>query len=276
MQLGYNQGTTLGNSDTETDLKYAEKYGFDYFEFQMGPLYKYLESHSLEQLHDFFEDSDIRPLSLNVLEFFNLKTGDALNEILNEFGRMCEIAKVLGIEVIILVPSPNNKGLSHMEIKKDSVQIINRLTEISSKYNIRLAYEFLGFKQTSVNNFSQCYEIIQEVDRPDIGIVLDCFHFYAGGSDLNDLEAADVKKIFIFHINDSKKGGIWTLQDSDRLWPGEGEIPLAKILHILKAKCFEGVATVELFNPDYWEWDPEKTIKVAKEKTEKAINKYFV
>ena len=30
MLIGFNQGTTLENSDTETDLKYTEKYGFEY------------------------------------------------------------------------------------------------------------------------------------------------------------------------------------------------------------------------------------------------------
>ena len=30
MLLGYNQGTTLKNSDTATDIKFADKYGFDY------------------------------------------------------------------------------------------------------------------------------------------------------------------------------------------------------------------------------------------------------
>ena len=275
MLIGFNQGTTLKNSDTETDLRYAEKYGFNYIEFQMGPLYKYLETHKLEELNDFFSKSRVKPYSLNVLEFFNLKSGNELKEVLNEFMRMCEIAKALGIEIIILVPSLNTKGLSKREILKDSVKVINMLAEISSKYAIKLAYEFLGFKGTSVNNFAQCYEIIKELDRDDVGIVLDCFHFYAGGSKIEDLEDADAEKIFIFHINDSKKGDIWTLKDSDRLWPGDGAIPLKEILHILKTNDFNGVATVELFNPDYWKWDPERTIRVAKEKTEAAIIKYF-
>ena len=275
MKIGFNQGTTLENSNTETDLKYAEKYGFDYIEFQMGPLYKYLEKHKLDELNDFFSKNRIKPYSLNVIEFFNLKTGKEFEEVLNEFTRMCDIAKTLGIEIIILVPSPDIKGLSKNEILKDSVRAINQMVEISEKYGIRLAYEFLGFKGTSVNNFARCYEIIKEVDRDDVGIVLDCFHFYAGGSKIEDLEDADIEKIFVFHINDSKKGDIWTLKDSDRLWPGDGAIPLKRILHILKNKGFNGTATVELFNPDYWKWDPEKTIRVSKEKTEDAIAKYF-
>lgn len=275
MLIGYNQGTTLENSDVETDLKYAEKYGFDFIEFQMGPLDKYLENHSLDELNEFFAGSRIKPFSLNALVFFNLKSGTELEEVIKEFMRMCNIAGKLHIDTIILVPSPKIEGLSAKDVLKDSVQIIERLAEIGNKYGIKLAYELLGFPGTSVNNFSQCYEIIQEVDREDVGIVLDCFHFYASGSAIKDLEAADANKIFVFHIDDSKEGPLETLTDADRLWPGDGVVPLDKILHILKTKNFEGAATIELFNPDYWKWDPEKTIRVAKEKTESIIKKYF-
>lgn len=112
MLIGYNQATTLKNSDTMTDLKYAEKYGFDYIEFQMDPLYKYLKEHNLDELKNFFSANKIKPYSLNVLEFFNLKSGNEFKEVLDEFLRLCEIAKTLGIKIIILVPSPNTKGIS--------------------------------------------------------------------------------------------------------------------------------------------------------------------
>jgi 2-keto-myo-inositol isomerase len=242
----------------------------------MGPLSAYLEKHSLQELAGVFSRSTIKPYCLNVLEFFNLKAGAELNEKIDEFKRMCGIAEALDIKNIILVPSPNPEGLSAREIQKDSLEIIARLTEISSRYSIKLAYEFLGFRQTSVNNLAQCYEIVMETGRDDVGIVLDCFHFYASGSKLEDLEAVDADRIFIFHLNDAKKADPWTLEDSDRLWPGDGDMPLDRIFNILREKDFDGVATIELFNPDYWKWEPEKTIRIAKEKTLKAVERYFI
>jgi 2-keto-myo-inositol isomerase len=35
------------------------------------------------------------------------------------------------------------------------------------------------------------------------------------------------------------------------------------------------IVTVELFDPNYWKWYPEKTIRLSKEKTEKVVEKYF-
>jgi len=275
MLIGYNQATSLKRSDVETDLKYAEKYGYDFIEFQMGQLNKYLESHNLRELKEFFNTSKIKPYALNALEFFNLKTPKEFEDVKKEFTRMCEIAKELDCNAVLIVPSKKIEGVSDEEVREDAIDCIGKLAEVSGEYNIRLACEYLGFQDTSINNFAQCYDIIQAVNRADVGIVLDCFHFYVGDSKIENLRNADAGKIFVFHINDCKDLPLNTLQDSDRLWPGEGVIPLDKITGALKHIGFDGVATVELFNPDYWEWDPEETIRVAREKTEAAIKKYF-
>ena len=275
MLIGYNQATSLKRSDVETDLKYAEKYGYDFIEFQMGQLNKYLKAHSLEELKSFFAGNRIKPYSLNALEYFNLKTPEEFEEVKRKFTRMCQIAKELDCRTIIIVPSKKIEGMLDEEVKKDSIDCINKLADIGKEYNVKLAYEYLGSPDTSVNTFAQCYDIVQAVNRDDVGIVLDCFHFYANASKIEDLRNANADKIFVFHINDCKDLPLRILQDSDRLWPDEGVIPLDKILGALKHIDFKGAATVELFNPDYWEWDPEKTIRVAKGKTEAAIKKYF-
>ncbi len=275
MEIGYNQATTLEKSDVETDLKYCEKYGYKFIEFQMAQLNKYLEKQDAKKLKGMLDAKGIKTYSLNALEFFNLKKGEEFDEVKSRFIRMCKIAESLQCVTIIVVPSPNKTKLSNTQIKEDALEALNVLADIGQKYNIRLAFEFLGFKDTSVNSFTQCYDIINAVNRDNVGLVLDCFHFYAGGSNPEELREADPEKIFVFHINDSINLPLQKLQDSDRVWPGEGVIPLNKILGILKEIGFDGVATVELFNPEYWKWDPEKTIRIAKQKTEKVIKEYF-
>jgi 2-keto-myo-inositol isomerase len=59
------------------------------------------------------------------------------------------------------------------------------------------------------------------------------------------------KKIFVFHINNSKDLPLDSLKDSDRLWPGDSIISLNKILSSLKKIEFDRATTVELFNPEY-------------------------
>lgn len=219
MLLGFNQGTTLKNSNTEKDLLLTEKYGFDFIEFQMGQIYSYLKNHTVQDLKIFFDNNRIKPYALNVLEYFNLKIPEEFKDVEKEFIRMCEIAVNIGCGIIILVPSRKNTELTIKEIKDDSVNCIKRLLEIiySRKYDIKLSYEFLGFSDFSVNNFSQCYEIISELNDERVGITLDCFHFYAGESKILDLKDAGSKKIFVFHVDNSKDKPLNELSDADRV-----------------------------------------------------------
>lgn len=275
MLIGYNQATTLKNSNVETDLKYAEKYGYSYIEFQKSQLYDYLKDHSMDDLNSILSTMNIRPYAFNAMEYFNLKKDKEFEEVKEEFTKMCKISKEMGAGVIIIVPSPKIEGMSVEDVKKDSIESVNVLADIGAEYGIKLAYEYLGDQNCSVNTFAQCYDIIEAVDRDNVGIVLDCFHFYANGSKIEDLRKAKADKLFVFHINDCIDLPLGELEDSDRVWPGEGVIPLDKIFDALKSIGFDGVATIELFNPEYWKWEPEETIKVAKQKTEEVIKKYF-
>jgi sugar phosphate isomerase/epimerase len=47
-------------------------------------------------------------------------------------------------------------------------------------------------------------EIVREVNRKDLGVVIDSFHFYAGNSTFEMIEALDPDLIQIFHINDAE------------------------------------------------------------------------
>ena len=48
-----------------------------------------------------------------------------------------------------------------------------------------------------------------------------------------------------------------TINDADRVYPGDGVAPLTQILHDLFATGFRGTLSLELFNPHYWKQDAE-------------------
>ncbi|MDR6227177.1 sugar phosphate isomerase/epimerase [Desmospora profundinema] len=135
--------------------------------------------------------------------------------------------------------------------------------------------EFCGYPNCSVNTFGQAYDIVEAVNRESVGLVLDCFHFYAMNSDIRDLQQADPDNIFLFHIDDCEDLPIGSLRDHHRVWPGEGAIPLKRILDTLKEIGYGEMASIELFRPEYWEWDADRTIQMGKETTEKMVRQPF-
>ncbi|HYV04866.1 MAG TPA: TIM barrel protein, partial [Blastocatellia bacterium] len=63
-------------------------------------------------------------------------------------------------------------------------------------------------------------------------------------------------RLFIFHINDAENLPREQLQDRHRLLPGLGVLPLKEIAGALRGIGYDGVASVEIFRPEYWERDP--------------------
>ena len=61
-----------------------------------------------------------------------------------------------------------------------------------------------------------------------------------------------------------------------RVWPGDGVINLELILATLQEIGYGEMVSIELFNPEYWEWDTERTIRTGLEKTKKAISKFIL
>ncbi len=65
------------------------------------------------------------------------------------------------------------------------------------------------------------------------------------------------------------------LLDAKRLWPGEGCLDHKRTCEILNRIGFDGVCTVELFRPEYYELDHDDNVRIAKEKSLAAVGKYY-
>lgn len=276
MKLCFNQATTLENSNLAKDLEYCDKHGYDYIEIRtMDKLPEYLKGKSLNELAEYFNTHPIKPLALNALVFFNNRDEDEYLKIINEFKEMMDIAKSLGVKYVVAVPLVTEQKILKQDIKKSCVKVLKELSDIAEPYGVKIAVEFVGHPQCTVNTFGQAYDIVETVNRENVGLVLDCFHFHAMGSDIEDLKKADGSKIFILHIDDTEDFPIGFLTDEDRVWPGLGAIDLDSILSTLKEIGFADVVSVELFRPEYYKLDAEEAIKIAKETTIKVISKHY-
>jgi len=276
MKLCFNEATTLENSNLKKDLEYCNKHGYDYIEIRtMDKLPEYLESHSMDDLAQFFNTNHIKPLALNALVFFNNRSETEYKEVIEEFKGMLETAQKIGAPYIVAVPLVTEQKIIKAEIKNSCVQVLNELSELAEPYGVKIAVEFVGHPQCTVNTFGQAYDIVQAVNRDNVGLVLDCFHFHAMGSKLEDLKQADISKIFIVHIDDTEDFPIGFLTDEDRVWPGLGAIDLDAIFSTLKEKGYKDAVSVELFRPEYYQLSAEEAIKTAKETTIKAISEYY-
>ncbi|SMO41623.1 sugar phosphate isomerase/epimerase family protein [Melghirimyces algeriensis] len=275
MKIAFNQATTMKRSTLQLDLEACEKHGYDLIEIRLDQLKEYLKERTVKDLKAFFSNSRIQPFAFNALEFISFRDDEGFHQIKEDLVFCCEMGEILNCQNIVVIPTFDVGDRSKSEIRKETVARMRELVELAQPYGMRLALEFVGYPNCSVNTFSQAYEIVEEVNREDVGLVLDCFHFHAMNSHLEDLRKANPSKIFAFHIDDCEDLPVGVLRDHHRLWPGEGAIPLDSILATLKAIGYDEMVSIELFRPEYWDWEVEKAIQVGKEKTEEAIRKFF-
>lgn len=276
MKLGYNVATTKENATLQQELELCEKHGYDFIEIQMDKLPEYLQEHSLEDMKQFFDTHQIKPLSLNALQFFNNRNEADYKIVLDTFKEWLEIAEYLGAQYIVAVPLVTEEKILKADIHKSCVNVLKQLALMAAEYDIKLALEFLGAPYATVNTFNQAHAIIQEINDPNVGIVLDFFHFYAMGSRLDDLKNGDIDNIFLLHINDVDDYPIGILTDEDRCFPGLGVIDIPGILSTLKGMAFQGeYISIELFRPEYYQMPAEDVIKKSKETMIESVQPYF-
>ncbi|HYE83526.1 MAG TPA: sugar phosphate isomerase/epimerase family protein [Clostridia bacterium] len=279
MKIGFNEATAMRKSDLATDLLLTEKYGYDYIEIRLDMLKDYLKSHTIEELAGFFSKSKVKPYALNSIENINFCSEKEHSDVLELMEWACSIAQKINNPYIIIVPTIDEKvkKYSIKETEEDSIKMLNELADIGERYGVKLAFEPIGSHHCAVKSIAQCWDIVKKVDRDSVGIAVDAFnlYLYKALQDVDDLEMVDSEKLFVFHIDDSEKLPIEKLDHCNRLWPGDGVIPLDRLILALKQKGFDSIASVELFRPEYWELAPEEAIKTGKEKTASALNKFY-
>ena len=272
MKLSFNGATTM-KADLPTDIRAAAAAGFDYLEIWAAKLRKYLQENSPADLKVLFGEVGIKPLSINSIEHITFRDDAGYAQIRAECEELSSIAEAIECPYIVVVPGKIPPGgLSSYEVIEDSVQVLRELASIAERHGVALAFEFLGQKDCSVQTLELADEIVSKVNRRNIGLVIDSFHFHTGGSTTKMIEMLDPKRLFIFHINDAEALPQERLTDAQRLLPGLGILPLKEIIAAFKKIGFDANASVEIFRPEYWERDPFELAREAKAAMERVIS----
>ena len=271
--LGYNEATCKENSSVERDLILCEKNGYDYIELRLDMLKEYLKGHTVDELKEFFAQSHLKPFAFNSIEDINFRTPDEWNELVELFTFGCEIAAEIGNPYMIVVPTMTTEYCTktEREVFEDSVEVLNKLADIAKPYGVKLSFEPIGDRRWCCNSIRQALEIVEAVDRDDVGLTVDCINFYMHDkcSDLEMIRRIPKDKLFVFHLNDCEDLPLGVLDHCHRIMPGKGVIPIDEIVAAVDDAGYKGPACLELFRPEYWQMDPEEVIAMGAESWKK-------
>lgn len=272
MKIALNGATTM-RADIESDIHVAQAAGFDFLEIWAAKLRNFLQRRTTSELNELLAKSGVPPLSINSIEHITFREADAYESIKQQCEELSRIAAAIKCPFIVVVPGriPNG-GATRAEVINESVRVLRELCDIAVRHNAALAFEFLGQPDCSVPTLDLAHEIVRASDRPNLGLVIDSFHFYAGGSTVEMIEALDPKLIYVFHINDAENLPREQLEDRHRLLPGLGILPLREMIAAFRKIGYDKVASIEIFRPQYWDLDPFELARDARTATERVLN----
>jgi sugar phosphate isomerase/epimerase len=108
--------------------------------------------------------------------------------------------------------------------------------------------------------------------RPDASLLLDVFHLYKSGTAFTALKQINGAALHVLHVNDYPQvADSSTLNDSNRIYPGDGVAPYKEIFRDLRDNGFRGYLSLELFNKDYWAKSADENLKTGIEKIRATV-----
>jgi 2-keto-myo-inositol isomerase len=131
------------------------------------------------------------------------------------------------------------------------------LLDISEKYGVTPLVEVWGFSKP-ISRLGEAALVTIESGHPRAAILADVYHLHKGGSDFGGLHILGPNSIPVLHMNDYPDLPREKLNDSDRVYPGDGVAPLKELFQRFKKLGFQINLSLELFNRDYWKQDAAK------------------
>jgi len=146
-----------------------------------------------------------------------------------------------------------------------------------AQQQISFGLEFLGpktlrdgHKYEFVHDMSEMLRLCYETGVPNLGLLLDSWHWYTSGGTLDDLRKLNANQVIDVHINDAPAGvPVDKLKDNIRALPGEtGVINVKGFLAALDFIGYKGPVMAEPFSEKVKAMPPEQAVAVTAE----AIN----
>jgi sugar phosphate isomerase/epimerase len=158
--------------------------------------------------------------------------------------------------------------------KLDWLQATERyraLLEAGDQVGIVPQLELWGFSK-NLNRLGECVCVAMETGHRNACVLADIFHLHKGGSDFRGIRLLGPNTIQVLHMNDFPEDPPREkIDDSYRVYPGDGKAPLGEILKLLHGTGGQKVLSLELFNHKYWSEDAAAVAKAGLEKMKLAV-----
>jgi sugar phosphate isomerase/epimerase len=258
----------------KTELRLAKECGFDGIEFLESKILRYLDAgRDLKEVKDLLLETGIQPVCINALKHVEVQSSVERRCMLEQCKTLSWAAQKLGCPTIQLVPLCSLDGRKLNEILQLTALNIKEIAKIGQEYNVRYQIEPIAF--SGIHSLKASLELIDLVSEPNVGMVIDFWHLWAGReTQPDDVAALNKDIIYGVHFCDGRRPELSEPWDEEKLrsyLPGDGDIDVQKWTNAVLQTGYTGSWSSELFSPYYWEEDLWEIAIKTREKMEKYI-----
>ncbi|MBM7579635.1 sugar phosphate isomerase/epimerase family protein [Jeotgalibacillus terrae] len=240
-----------GLGDIRNDEQYirqAASLGFEAVDFDAQD---FVEAYGLEKAKKILSDNQV-VLGSIALPVEWRGTKEEFNRDLLKLPSAAKAAQDLGCTrcMTYILPSTDEPSAQFMAA---SIYRLRVCAEILAVYDLKLGLEYVGpkhlrsmMKNPFIWTQEETLAMIQAIGSPNVGLVLDSYHWYTNGMDTEDITSLTADQIIYVHLNDAPSIPIDEVKDNERLYPGEGVIDLKAFLKAVTNTGYTGPVTQEV------------------------------
>lgn len=256
--------------DIEEQIRIAAAAGYTGIEPWMRHLSKYVDGGgSLSDLRKRISDAGLRVESAIGFARWIVDDDEARRKGLEDARRDMDMLAQIGATRIAAPPTGATNGK-----KLDPFVMAERyraLLEIGDAIGVVPQLEVWGFS-ANLSRLGEAVMVCVEASHPRACLLPDVYHIFKGGSDFGGLALLHDSAVQAFHVNDyPAEPPRAEMNDSHRVYPGDGVAPLTDILQMIGGGGRSVVLSLELFNRDYWKQDPLDVAKTGLAKMKAAV-----
>ncbi len=243
------------NSDAVRTIELAAKFGFESVE----PLHTYLLTLSPAQVAEL--QANLRDLGLvwgaASLSVDFRKDEATFEQGLSELPKIAMAYQTAGVTRVGTHLSPAHEELTYRANFRQHTERLGRIADILGEHGLRLGLEYVGPRNSwtrrryaFIHTMVETMELIAEIKRHNIGLVLDSWHWYTAEEDVAALRSLANQDVVAVDLNDAPAGiAVQEQIDNRRELPmASGVIDMKGFLAALIEMGYDGPVRAEPFN----------------------------
>jgi len=242
---------TIDRAPLNVGLRVARETGWDGIELRLVDFLRAIEAGtSIDDLLAQVRSSSLPVTAIGVERGWLYAEGAERQRLLGTIEKVCGWTVAVGAPIVMSPVDPEPGDLDR------AAASVREVGEILAAHGKTMALELnIGIPQ--FRTLEKVREILARAHHPNVGLLVDTYHIERGNGGLGTYQDLVPGEIAYFQYSDVPNAPMAPpVNTFDRLPPGQGTVPFAEILPILREKGYDGYLSYEALNVANAERDP--------------------